>query len=370
MANGQKLPWHKNYHDWWLRDLQEHPLEIEGAWNRICNKMWSDPDCPGTLEWPLFRWARLLGVTVEETLEILAYIQAEGIGDVKPANGDPNADSNGEEIPSFPNSQAELPDGEDQPNADSIAEHNGIPNAFPNAFPNANLTLTKCNSNADPNALVTVTSRHIARNRKALIANRLRQRRHYVKRKDERQPNAPSEGRSNATEDRSKNKEEEGGKKPQQLFPEKGPECDEVLRLFNTLCRPPIRPERGARLTPGRKLHIQARWKSPLFARWPGGPLECFRALFETAAQSELLNGRVRPKKPGQKSFRADLDWLLTEEHATKTLEGKYTDLPAGSGIEAAGEEPGEDVDEQIRKNAQEALKRRAELDTKHHATA
>ncbi|MBF0482597.1 MAG: hypothetical protein HQK81_10965 [Desulfovibrionaceae bacterium] len=64
----------------WLADLQEHPLEIEGAWIRFCAKAWTS-DSLGSVEFNLDQWARLFGVDRPNALRILTYIFSEKIGD-------------------------------------------------------------------------------------------------------------------------------------------------------------------------------------------------------------------------------------------------------------------------------------------------
>ena len=63
----------------WSRDLEEHPLEIEGAWIRICCKLhWTAGELTKTHE----QWARILRVDLGKTNEILGYLQQEGICDI------------------------------------------------------------------------------------------------------------------------------------------------------------------------------------------------------------------------------------------------------------------------------------------------
>lgn len=65
----------------WTRDLLEHPLEIEGAWIRICCKLHFSED-RGQMSKDASQWARILGISETRTLEILDYIRAESIGTV------------------------------------------------------------------------------------------------------------------------------------------------------------------------------------------------------------------------------------------------------------------------------------------------
>ena len=65
----------------WDRDLQEHPLKIEGAWIRICCKLWWSETRGEMTKSPL-QWSRILGVSKATTMGILGYIGNERIGDV------------------------------------------------------------------------------------------------------------------------------------------------------------------------------------------------------------------------------------------------------------------------------------------------
>ena len=78
-----KCPAFQFYPSDWMRDLDEHPLEIEGAWIRICCKLWW-ADERGKMTKTLDQWARILRVSQEDTLRLLDYIQKEKIGDVLP----------------------------------------------------------------------------------------------------------------------------------------------------------------------------------------------------------------------------------------------------------------------------------------------
>ena len=65
----------------WARDLQEHPLKIEGAWIRICCKLWWS-DTRGEMTKSPLQWARILGVSKQSAMAILKYIKNEKIGGV------------------------------------------------------------------------------------------------------------------------------------------------------------------------------------------------------------------------------------------------------------------------------------------------
>jgi hypothetical protein len=65
----------------WSRDLEEHPLEIEGAWIRICCKLWWS-ETRGKLERTVDQWAKILRVYPQDAERILIYINSYKIGDV------------------------------------------------------------------------------------------------------------------------------------------------------------------------------------------------------------------------------------------------------------------------------------------------
>jgi hypothetical protein len=62
----------------WTRDLDDQDLEIEGAWIRICCRLWwADPR--GEMTKPLKEWARILRKTERKTSEILKILLEKGI---------------------------------------------------------------------------------------------------------------------------------------------------------------------------------------------------------------------------------------------------------------------------------------------------
>jgi hypothetical protein len=77
-----KNPAFQFYPSDWSRDLEEHPLEIEGAWIRICCKLWWS-ETRGELSRTIEQWARILRVDQAMAVEILRYLSIEKIGDVK-----------------------------------------------------------------------------------------------------------------------------------------------------------------------------------------------------------------------------------------------------------------------------------------------
>jgi hypothetical protein len=76
-----KAPSFQFYPSDWMRDLTEHPLEIEGAWIRICCALfWSETR--GTSDKNLTKWARILRVGERKCLTIIAYLDNHNIADV------------------------------------------------------------------------------------------------------------------------------------------------------------------------------------------------------------------------------------------------------------------------------------------------
>lgn len=78
-----KLPWCKFYHADWTLDLQDHPLEMEGAWIRICCRIYHSGEM-GTLTKTLPEWGRIFDMDEANTIRILRYLQKKKICDVLP----------------------------------------------------------------------------------------------------------------------------------------------------------------------------------------------------------------------------------------------------------------------------------------------
>ena len=76
-----KAPAFQFYPADWQRDLSEHPLEIEGAWIRICCALWWS-DTPGKTTKPLTNWARILRVGEKKSLSIISYLLNLNIAEV------------------------------------------------------------------------------------------------------------------------------------------------------------------------------------------------------------------------------------------------------------------------------------------------
>ena len=68
-----KNPAFQFYPSDWTRDLDDYPLEIEGAWIRICCRLWWS-ETPGCLTKTLKEWSRILRKTEKKTKEILHFL--------------------------------------------------------------------------------------------------------------------------------------------------------------------------------------------------------------------------------------------------------------------------------------------------------
>ena len=76
-----KLPAFLFYPNDWSRDLEEHPLEIEGAWIRITCKLFYS-ETRGRFAKTLPQIAKILGNRGEKTIRILKYLQSENIANI------------------------------------------------------------------------------------------------------------------------------------------------------------------------------------------------------------------------------------------------------------------------------------------------
>lgn len=76
-----KNPAFQFYPNDWTRDLEEHPLEIEGAWIRLCCKLWWSYT-KGKMTRTITQWSKILREPENETNRILEYIKNERIGDI------------------------------------------------------------------------------------------------------------------------------------------------------------------------------------------------------------------------------------------------------------------------------------------------
>lgn len=79
-----KNPAFQFYPSDWQRDLDDHPLEIEGAWIRICGRLfWTE----GTATKSLQEWSRILRKNEKKTEKILQYLGDKNIADLLNQNG-------------------------------------------------------------------------------------------------------------------------------------------------------------------------------------------------------------------------------------------------------------------------------------------
>jgi hypothetical protein len=65
----------------WQRDLGEHPLEIEGAWIRICCRLWWS-ETPGRLTREISQWAKVLNCHGNKARFIINYLSEHRIAEV------------------------------------------------------------------------------------------------------------------------------------------------------------------------------------------------------------------------------------------------------------------------------------------------
>lgn len=84
----------------------------------------------------------------------------------------------------------------------------------------------------------------------------------------------------------------------------------EILEIFHSLC--PSLPK-IKQLTDNRIKHLNARWGEC-------ESIEQFRQLFIKAEKSDFLSGR----RPNDRNWRCDFDWLINQQNMAKVLEGKY----------------------------------------------
>lgn len=76
-----QYPWFSFYPSDWMNDLDEYPLEIEGAWIRIICKM-HKADCDGKMTRTLDEWSRILRVSEQDAERIIQYLYEKGICDM------------------------------------------------------------------------------------------------------------------------------------------------------------------------------------------------------------------------------------------------------------------------------------------------
>jgi len=86
----------------------------------------------------------------------------------------------------------------------------------------------------------------------------------------------------------------------------------EIVAEYHKICTlfPPI-----IKITTARRKAMHARWD-------PGKGLTLFREVFQKAAASDFLTGKIR--SPNHPKFKADFDFILSPEKWVRILEGKY----------------------------------------------
>ena len=92
---------------------------------------------------------------------------------------------------------------------------------------------------------------------------------------------------------------------------------EQIMSLWNNLTAEPIK--KCGRLTDPRRLALRARIKEhPELAEWETG--------IRSIAASDLCNGRLPPKEPGNAAWVCDFDWLAGRKYDAlqRALEGKY----------------------------------------------
>lgn len=78
---------------------------------------------------------------------------------------------------------------------------------------------------------------------------------------------------------------------------------------------------------------MSAARKRVLKPLWDKNPsLDFFKELFEKAEDSDFLTGRVKSKNPKHEKWKADFDWIINHNNATKILEGKYKNKSSQNG--------------------------------------
>lgn len=79
-------------------------------------------------------------------------------------------------------------------------------------------------------------------------------------------------------------------------------------------------------MSPHRKRALQARWREVCTAEHfdTQSGLSFFRDFFRRIKQSDFLLGKAPPKRQGDRTFRADFDWIVNPANFLKIVEGRY----------------------------------------------
>lgn len=83
-------------------------------------------------------------------------------------------------------------------------------------------------------------------------------------------------------------------------------------------------------LNDARRRLIRTRWREaaklsaqPFGYQSVDGGIAAWKAFFRVAAESDFLSGRIQPR-PGQRQWKADLDFFMSPSGFAKTLENRY----------------------------------------------
>lgn len=167
--------------------------------------------------------------------------------------------------------------------------------------------------------------------------NRLRQKRHRDKKKQEALPESvtnDSTDSHNVTDnvsvtlnnasryryrdieielDKEEDKEEE---KETDKEREKNTPYDEIVEIYHSRC---LDLPRVIKLTDQRKKFLNARWKE-----YPS--IDFWNQFFDTVSKSQFLMGKVN-------DFKANFDWLIRPNNFVKVLEGNYNGKEKNKGL-------------------------------------
>ena len=81
-----KNPAFQFYPSDWSRDMDEHPLEVEGFWIRLCCRLWWS-ETPGQATKTLARWSKSLGIHHITCLKNMTYLRDNHIANIEIKDG-------------------------------------------------------------------------------------------------------------------------------------------------------------------------------------------------------------------------------------------------------------------------------------------
>ncbi|GEM_PF-1498293 len=249
----------------WLRDMEEHPLDIEGAWLRIVNKLWWEEERGKGVK-TLVQWSRVLRIDTDYTARILQYIRDEKIGDV----------------------------------LGLVTERNkNIP---------------------ENNEKITVICRRMHREWKEKENNRLRQDKYRQKRQkqENKQENngdiTPSRARFSASASAIKSNPKGLLCETKVSSPTRTP-GKKLIELYHTHC--PSLPKVV-------QIPISETSQKNLRRRWREHPdLDWWVKYFQSVAASDFLTGKVQ-SNDNRAPFVADFHWLIRPSNMEKIINGRY----------------------------------------------